>query len=160
MRTNFPRLLPAGRCYWTHNCCFRDATARYVRGQNNFKGHSATTIARSYTPWLFVGSNERHSLRKQSSHSPWTVEIHRKFHQEHAPTELSLVFANKIRRVGACLQAISSICYNLITRNVFVLMYRDSTNILIVYGRCTGTFDSSCISKEDVPLNGIQDCRL
>jgi hypothetical protein len=48
-------------------------------------------------------------------------------------------------RVYKQLGAISNICFNLSMRNSLVLMYRISLNILIVYGRCTGTFDSPCI---------------
>jgi hypothetical protein len=63
------------------------------------------------------------------------------------PIDLSRVFANKIRRVDACLQVReghSSIFCNLSKyKNVFILMYRDYLNILTVYGRCTGTFGSS-----------------
>jgi hypothetical protein len=40
----------AGAAAHTHSSCSQVATARYVWGQINFKGHLATTVARSYTP--------------------------------------------------------------------------------------------------------------
>lgn len=69
---------------YTHSSCFDDATARYVQGQNNFKGHFAATVAQSYSPWLVsVGINERRSLQRQSSHSLWTEGSHRTLHEKH-----------------------------------------------------------------------------
>jgi hypothetical protein len=75
-------LLPTGRWYSTHSLCFHDTTVWCVRGENDFKGCLATTVARSYTPWLLVcGSNERRSLQRQSPHSlNW--ESYCKIHQE------------------------------------------------------------------------------
>jgi hypothetical protein len=78
-----PRILPADRCYSTHSSCFRDATERCAREQNNFKLYLATMVTRIQTPWLVsVWSNERRRLQRQSSHSARTGGSHRKFHQE------------------------------------------------------------------------------
>jgi hypothetical protein len=66
------------------------------------------------------------------------------------PTELSHVCTNKIRCVDECQQAhgvIFNIYCNINMVKVFVLIYRASLNILIIYGRCTGTFISSCTSN-------------
>jgi hypothetical protein len=50
-------------------------------------------------------------------------------------------------RVHKHVGAISNTCCNLSMRNVFVLMYRDPLNILIVYSRYSGTIGSPCIFK-------------
>jgi hypothetical protein len=52
----------------THSSCFRDDTARCVRGWNNLKGDLATKAAPSYTPLLLsVGSKVWRNLQRQSS---------------------------------------------------------------------------------------------
>jgi hypothetical protein len=43
-------------------------------------------------------------------------------------------------RVYMHMLAISKIGSKLNMRNLFGVIYRDSLNILIVYGKCTGTF--------------------
>jgi hypothetical protein len=43
---------------------------------------------------------------------------------------------------------ISKICCDLVKyEKYFLLMYRDSLSVLIVGGRCTGTFGSHCMGK-------------
>jgi hypothetical protein len=66
------------------------------------------------------------------------------------PTELSRVFANKIRRVDACLHARegpfpTSVETSVSIRNAFVLTYRHFLNMLIVCSRCTGSSGSFCM---------------
>jgi hypothetical protein len=53
-------------------------------------------------------------------------------------------------RVYRHVVAISNVSCNFKLRNVFGLMYRDSLNILIVEGKCTGTFSMSCITEQNV----------
>jgi hypothetical protein len=47
-------------------------------------------------------------------------------------------------RVSKHVWVMSNFCCNVSRRNIFVLVYRESLNISIVYGRCTVTFSSSC----------------
>jgi hypothetical protein len=107
------RLLPTGQCYCKCSSCFHDATVQCVWGQNNFKGHLATMVTRSCTHWLFsVVPNERCSLQGQSSHFFELKEAIADFIRNIPPIELLRVFANKIRLVDVCLQAISTICFS------------------------------------------------
>jgi hypothetical protein len=72
--------------------------------RKNFKGHLATTVARSYTPGLLsVENNERcknnpHTLRELKEAVANSI-------RHISPIELSRVFANKIRRANGNLQA-------------------------------------------------------
>jgi hypothetical protein len=98
-------------------------------------------VVQSYTPWLlFVRSNERYTLQRQSSHSPWTERGYHKFHQEH-PSDWIVTCLCKQDKTWRCVS--TSRCGPF--PNVFILMYRDSLNILIIYSRRTGTFGSLCI---------------
>jgi hypothetical protein len=93
------------------------------RGRNNFKEHLATTDVRCYTSNCCLWGPTKGPVYKDNSRAPIHHEgNHRKFHHKHpsswivaslckrdktcrclSPVELSL-FANKTRRVDACLK--------------------------------------------------------
>jgi hypothetical protein len=92
-----------------------------------------------YYPW---GNNEIHCLQRQSSHCPWTEGIHRKFYQNHPSDWIDACFCKQDK---TCRYASTNTCEGeafpasvvtlVSTWGVFVLTYRDSLNVLIVYGR-------------------------
>jgi hypothetical protein len=102
---NCSRPLPAGQCHCTHSSCFHDAALPYVRGQNSFKGHSATTAARSYTPKCCLWGAMKGAVYKDSphSHSPWTEEAIALFIR--TSFWLNFRVSLQTRRIDACLQA-------------------------------------------------------
>jgi hypothetical protein len=110
-----------GRCYCTHRSCFHEAAARCVRGQNNFRGNFATTVARTYTPWLLyvVGGGQ---WKPQFTKTILTLSsIWRK------PSQISSGIFLRLNRcvylqtgrvlVDACLQAFGGHFYRLLYRN-------------------------------------------
>jgi hypothetical protein len=144
--------LPAATSNRRHSSRSHDAAAQCVRGRNNFKEHLATSVAKSYTPDYYLWGAMRGAIYKDNHTLLELKEAVANLIRNIPPTELSRVLC-KQDKTCRCVStstwgAIFSICCNVSSmRNVFVLIYRDSLNILIILDRFTGTFGSLCINK-------------